>query len=144
MSHGFPTGYFFLRARNGNVLDVAGKSTDAGDKVIAWEKKRHRVDNQVWYAEDGFLINKHSGLVLDIESGKLESGNHICQYTKKPIGEADNQRWGYQNGYIYVLANPDLVLDVAGESEKEGAKIIVWQKKGENDNSNQQWVIENA
>ncbi|RUS28110.1 hypothetical protein BC938DRAFT_482308 [Jimgerdemannia flammicorona] len=49
----------------------------AGAHVIASEKKRHRTDSQVWYADEGFLINKHSSLVLSIESGKYVAGKCI-------------------------------------------------------------------
>jgi hypothetical protein len=35
----------------------------------------------------------------------------IIQYARKP-GLAHNQRWTYQNGYIYPTSAPHLVLDI--------------------------------
>ncbi|RUP51398.1 ricin B lectin domain-containing protein [Jimgerdemannia flammicorona] len=141
MHHGFPQGYFYIRSHTGKVLDVAGASTNSGAHVVAWTKKHHDAGNQLWHVDEGFLINKHSGFVLDIESGKLERDRRICQYEKKWIQEANNQRWGYQDGFIYCLAEPELVLDIRGGSEEDGAEIIVWDRK-HNDNANQKWVLE--
>ncbi|RUS33230.1 hypothetical protein BC938DRAFT_472489 [Jimgerdemannia flammicorona] len=57
----------------------------AGTYIIAYTKQQH--------SEDGFLINKHSGLVLDIESGQLEADRRICQYHKHMKADyQDNQR----------------------------------------------------
>jgi hypothetical protein len=35
----------------------------------------------------------------------------IIQYARKP-GLAHNQRWTYQNGYIFPTSAPHLVLDI--------------------------------
>ncbi|RUP48252.1 hypothetical protein BC936DRAFT_144788 [Jimgerdemannia flammicorona] len=87
----------------------------AGTYIIAYTKQQHHAENWVWHSEDGFLINKHSGLVLDIESGQLEADRRICQYHKHTKADyQDNQRFGYQDSYIYVLANPELVLHIRG------------------------------
>lgn len=81
--------------------------------------------------EEGFLINKKSGLgnhllyhhviyrelstiyttVIDIRGGNIEREKLIIQYARKP-GLAHNQRWSYQNGYIFPSSAPHLVLDI--------------------------------
>ncbi|KAG1446551.1 hypothetical protein G6F46_011587 [Rhizopus delemar] len=125
---GFPNGqYFFIKSRaNGKVLDVyMGETTDDSNIIIWPQKPDDDNDNQLWRAEDGFLINKRSQLVMDIRGGDLK---------------AHNQRFGYRDGYIYCLADPRLVLDIRGGGSKEGTKIILYKRK-ESDNQNQLWTI---
>lgn len=61
--------------------------------------------------EDGFLINKKSGLVVDIRGGDIKKDKLLIQYARKP-GLAYNQRWKYQDGYIFPEAAPHLVVDI--------------------------------
>lgn len=57
------------------------------------------------------------------------------------IADAQNQRWGYQRGYIYVLSDPHMVLDIRGNSTLDGARIILHHKKFGYENSNQLWDL---
>lgn len=41
----------------------------------------------------------------------IERDKVIIQYARKP-GLAHNQRWTYENGYIFPTAAPNLVLDI--------------------------------
>ncbi|RUS14404.1 hypothetical protein BC937DRAFT_93875, partial [Endogone sp. FLAS-F59071] len=105
----FSQGYFFIRSRqNGKILDIK----DGSSKV-------ENFDN-------------------DNRSGKLVPERSICQYERKWIYKAQSQRWGYENGFIYCLANPDLVLDTRGGKDSDGAEIIVYDRKYEV-NSYQMW-----
>ncbi|RUS14907.1 ricin B lectin domain-containing protein [Endogone sp. FLAS-F59071] len=138
------SGYFFIRSRqNGKVLDVEGGSSDAGVRICIWPKKDYDNDNQLWKFEEGFLVNKRSGLVIDIQSGELAPDRNICQYDRKWVQEANNQRWGYEDGFIYCRARPDLVLDIRGGDDSDGTEVIVYNKKYE-DNYNQKWEVEKA
>lgn len=80
---------------------------------------------------------------MDIESGNLVPDNKICQYDRKWAQEAYNQKWGYDNGFIYCTSNPDLVLDIRGANDSDGTEVIVYNKKYE-DNYNQLWDTERA
>ncbi|CEP12062.1 hypothetical protein [Parasitella parasitica] len=108
--------------------------------LVIWPRKpENDWDNQLWRAEDGFLINKKSGLVMDIRGGNLQSDSQIVQYERK-ITMAHNQRWGFRDGFIYCLADPRLVLDIKGGSDKNGTEVILYKRKDKN-NQNQQWTI---
>ncbi|KAI8997553.1 ricin B lectin domain-containing protein [Pilobolus umbonatus] len=142
---GFPTNqYFFIKScGNDCVLDVYMGETTINSNIITWPKKPYGdQENQLWRCENGFLLNKKSGLVLDVRGGDLQSDKPIVQYTRK-ITMAHNQRFGFRDGYIYCLADPRLVLDVKKGSKKDGAKVILYKRK-DADHSNQQWVIEIA
>ncbi|KAI8991560.1 ricin B lectin domain-containing protein, partial [Mycotypha africana] len=95
----------------------------------------------LWRWENGYLINKKSGLVMDIRGGNLLSDSYIVQYDRK-MTQAHNQRWGYRDGYIYCLADPRLVLDIRGGGHKEGTRICLYTRKDSDDNENQQWIVE--
>ncbi|SAM02374.1 hypothetical protein [Absidia glauca] len=133
MSSGFPENtYFYIKTSTGqNVVDVHQGSID---------KTGEDSDNQLWRFENGFLINKKSDLVLDIEGGDLKVEKKILQYDRKHT-RAHNQRWGYRDGFVYIRADPRIVLDIKGEDEDEGTKVITFKRKLE-DNADQQWIIE--
>ncbi|RCH92962.1 hypothetical protein CU098_011035, partial [Rhizopus stolonifer] len=109
----FPSGYFYIKSRNsGKVVDVDGASRKNDAKILIWPPKHNDDrDNQLCH-KDGFIVNKCSGKVLDVRGGPLVEDAWICQYDRKLVSEAQNQRWGYHEGYIYPLAEPHLVLDV--------------------------------
>ncbi|SAM06504.1 hypothetical protein [Absidia glauca] len=93
------------------------------------------------FIEDGFLINKHSGKVIDIRGGPIVEGARIIQYSQKVMADAQNQRWGYNKGYLYVLSDPRFVLDVRGLAD--GARLVLQHKKYALDpaNQNQLWDL---
>lgn len=78
---------------------------------------------------------------MDVRGGPLTDGAWICQYDRKLIAEAQNQRWGYDNGYLYVLADPHMVLDVKNGSTLDGTRVILYHKKLGHDNINQLWDL---
>ncbi|KAI8888888.1 carbohydrate-binding module family 13 protein, partial [Backusella circina FSU 941] len=137
---GFPSGqYFYIQSViNGAVLDVAGASTKANAEVVLYEKKTGDNDNQLWYADDGFLVNKKSNMVLDVRGGSMKSEAVIIQYDRK-----NQKKFSYGNGFIYPTANHELVLDIKGEGKKDGTNIILYKRK-QNKNDNQQWTLVSA
>ncbi|KAF7725280.1 hypothetical protein EC973_000290 [Apophysomyces ossiformis] len=139
----FPEGYFYIRSRHsGKVVDVDGASTKNDGKILLWTPKHNDDrDNQLWYYEDGFLVNKHSGKVLDVRGGPIVDNAWICQYDRKLLLDAHNQRWGYRDGHIYVLAEPHMVLDVKGGHTTDGTRLILHHKKYPVDTSNQLWDL---
>lgn len=76
-----------------------------------------------------------------MRGGPLVDNALICQYDRKMIVDAHNQRWGYNKGYIYVLSDPHMVLDVRGNHLIDGTRIILHHKKFGYENINQLWDL---
>ncbi|RUS19178.1 hypothetical protein BC937DRAFT_87893 [Endogone sp. FLAS-F59071] len=72
MTEEFPEGYFFIKShKNGMVLDVEEASKQhfnvdlrlqINARVIVWPQKFRDNANQLWSHDNGFIINKCSGL----------------------------------------------------------------------------------
>ncbi|ORX62598.1 ricin B-like lectin [Hesseltinella vesiculosa] len=141
---GFPeNAYFYIKsASSGNVLDINEGLLTKGTKLIIWEKKQGEdADNQLWkYEGDGFLVNKKSNLVMDIDGGDLKIEKKIQQFDRKTT-QTHNQRWGFRDGFVYCKADPRIVLDVKGGDDTEGTRVISYKRKLD-DNVNQQWILE--
>lgn len=86
-------------------------------------------------------MSKCSGKVIDVRGGPLVDNALICQYDRKLIAEAQNQRWGYEDGFIYTLADPHMVLDVRNNQTADGTRVILHHKKFGYDSSNQLWDL---
>ncbi|KAG0240690.1 hypothetical protein BGW41_006773, partial [Actinomortierella wolfii] len=151
----FPTGWFYIKsAVTGLVIDVEhGLFTDPMKAGARAEMNHQKIDNsdgrhsllelQLWRYDRGFLINRRTGLVLDIQGGSLKAGARVCQWQRKSGKEAQNQHWFYENGYIANVYNSRLVLDIDGDGSRDGAKIAVGERKLTN-NADQQWLLEEA
>ncbi|KAI8066567.1 ricin B lectin domain-containing protein [Gongronella butleri] len=141
---GFPeNNYFFIVSPvTGKVIDVHQGLLEKGTKLVIWEKKEGEdAKNQLWrYEQGGFIVNKKSGLVIDLDGGDLRADKKIQQFDRKAT-MAHNQRWGYRDGFIYCKADPRIVLDIKNGNDDEGTRIISWKRKLE-ENANQQWAVE--
>ncbi|KAI9246897.1 ricin B lectin domain-containing protein [Phascolomyces articulosus] len=142
----FPEGYFYIRSRqNGKVIDVDGGYTKNDTKILIWTPKHNEDrDNQLWYYQDGFIINKNSGKVLDVRGGAIKDNAPIIQYDRKLVVDAQNQMWGYKgrDGMIYLLSDPQMVLDIRGGLTEDGSKVILYHRKlALEHNLNQQWDL---
>ncbi|KAJ8656887.1 hypothetical protein O0I10_007484 [Lichtheimia ornata] len=136
----FPEGFFFIRCKaKPMALDVYGGGMLNDFNIIIWPQKMVDSINQLWMHEDGFLINRKSGLVLDIRGGDIKRDKAIIQYARKP-GLAHNQRWKYQDGFISSAASPHLVLDIRGGDHKEAAQVFLNHKDATS--PTQQWLIQ--
>ncbi|KAG2202319.1 hypothetical protein INT47_010767 [Mucor saturninus] len=120
-----------MDVNNGSMLNDA--------TIIIWPQKMIDSINQLWMHEEGFLINKKSGLVLDIRGGTIEREKVIIQYARKP-GLAHNQRWSYRDGYISSTSAPHLVLDIRGGDYKNGNTVFLNSKNIHS--QTQQWIIQ--
>ncbi|KAI9274744.1 ricin B lectin domain-containing protein [Phascolomyces articulosus] len=135
----FPEGFFFIRCKaTEKAMDVNEGGMLNDFPIIIWPQKMVDSINQLWMHEDGFLINRKSGLVLDIRGGDIKKDKAIIQYARKP-GLAHNQRWKYKDGYIFPAAAPTLVLDVRGGELKDAASIFLNIKTN---SPTQQWLIQ--
>ncbi|KAI8978005.1 hypothetical protein BDB01DRAFT_907646 [Pilobolus umbonatus] len=136
----FPQGYFYILSRkNGFALDVADKQGREDSGVIVWSQKFQDNDTQLWAYDDGRIINKSSGLVLDINSSAFKKDKTIVQKKRKPVRQS--QEWIFDQGFICSKEYPTLVLDIKGDSSKDGAPILLYKRK-ESDNLNQLWQFE--
>ncbi|KAG2234117.1 hypothetical protein INT48_000294 [Thamnidium elegans] len=136
----FPDGFFFIRCKHQPfAMDVNMGSMLNDASIIIWPQKMVDSINQLWMHEEGFLINKKSGLVIDIKGGGIEREKLIIQYARKP-GLAQNQRWTYRDGYICSSSAPHLVLDIRGGEYKNGNNIYLNAKNLHS--QTQQWIIQ--
>ncbi|ORX62746.1 hypothetical protein DM01DRAFT_356040 [Hesseltinella vesiculosa] len=124
------------------VLDVALDSLKQAAKICVWSKKAGKeAANQLWMYDNGYIINKHSGLVLDVQGGLLKSDTQIIQYKRKMTEDAHNQVWCYrEDGIIYPRIDPNLVLDIRGNWTKPGTVVLLYERKFK-DNDNQLWDL---
>ncbi|KAI8646075.1 ricin B lectin domain-containing protein [Parasitella parasitica] len=139
----FPTGWFYIQSKCSHkmVLDVSADSLKAAAKIVVYPKKAKDIDNQLWMYDNGYIINKNSGMVLDVQGGPLESDKQIIQYKRKMVEDAENQRWYYrEDGVIYPQTNPNLVLDIRGNWTKPGTVVLLYDRKYV-DNENQLWDL---
>ncbi len=152
------TWYYLQFEHSGKVLDSKGSSND-GVTVIQSDIERNK-DSQAWklvYADNKhfFLFNKGNGKVLEVPSGKKDSGVEIT--TVKQMVEIignnlfnkryqNYQQWSLEkvisltnNGQpiksnYFQLPNrlTNKYLDVFGIKKEAGTKIIQWDRGGGN------------
>jgi endonuclease/exonuclease/phosphatase family metal-dependent hydrolase len=85
------------------------------------------------------LVNRSSGLCLDIWNARLEPGTRVAQWH---CSGADWQRWQHDphSGLIRSKAHPGLCLDNGGHVG-DGADVMVWTCTG---NANQRFDVDAA
>ncbi|KAF9345813.1 hypothetical protein BGX26_002705, partial [Mortierella sp. AD094] len=162
----FPTSWFYIKsAASGLVVDIEhGYFTDPMKAGARAEMNHQKIDNgdgrhsllelQLWRYEAGFLINRRTGFVLDIQGGTLKLAARVVQWQRKTgkasiasefdsiqFNDARNQHWFYENGFIANVYNSRLVLDIDGDGSKDGAKIAIGERKA-TANADQQWILE--
>ncbi|KAF9904817.1 hypothetical protein EC991_002321, partial [Linnemannia zychae] len=149
----FPTSWFYIKsAASGLVVDIehgyftdpmkAGARAEMNHQKIDQGDGRHSLlELQLWRYEAGYLINRRTGFVLDIQGGTLKLNARVIQWQRKAGQEARNQHWFYENGFIANVYNSRLVLDIDGDGSKDGAKIAVGERKA-TANNDQQWLLE--
>ncbi|KAI8994868.1 hypothetical protein BDB01DRAFT_774382 [Pilobolus umbonatus] len=154
-NNNFPLGYFYIVSKlSGLVMDLRDpENATVLTKIIMAEKKptSPERDSQLWIHQNGFLTNKLSGLVLDVnraESFKaiFTRENRLYLDRMKEPEEAVDQRFGYdpENGYIYTLSNPESVAHILHEDTKVDTRVIIHSRKPAEKALNQQWTFELA
>ncbi|KAI9263318.1 hypothetical protein BDA99DRAFT_509932 [Phascolomyces articulosus] len=157
--NGFPIGYFYIVSKmNGLVADLRGDPETAapGTKIIMAHKQEESPerDSQLWIHQNGYLTNKATGLVLDINPAE----SFIAIFTKEKRMyldgmkvDANDQRFGYESdpGYIYQLSDPKNVVDIRHELSEVDARLMIYKRKqypssedGKETKKNQLWEIE--
>ncbi|RGB24651.1 Carbohydrate-Binding Module Family 13 protein [Rhizophagus diaphanus] len=150
--------YWIIAEHSGKVLEVEGGSFSNSAKIIQYNKKSEDdpgVGTQLWYFDGKFIVNKRSGLVLDVYESKIQNGTlmsiywfithlvysaRIIQFTTH-AAPAVNQEWNYdyENNTINLRSDPSFVLEVKDASKDDWAPIIL-QKK--NDGQNQRFTLQ--
>ncbi|ORX62203.1 hypothetical protein DM01DRAFT_1365466 [Hesseltinella vesiculosa] len=148
----FPIGYFYIVSRlNGLVLDIAQLEHEQKPVILTAEKKTNHAerDTQLFIEKEGFLTNKSSGYVLDVD----KAGTFKAIFTgeqrlfldhMKEEDEAHDQRFGYDGKCIFTLSNPDIVLDIRKAEKEAGARVMVYDRKKDEEAPNQMWEFELA
>ncbi|GAA3992484.1 hypothetical protein GCM10022247_09540 [Allokutzneria multivorans] len=92
----------FVNKNSGKCLDVYDRSLERGMQAIQWACRSAGEPNQRWHREwvDASrgvfkLVNRNSGLCLDVERSSSEDGAHLHQWDC--IVNAPNQNWVLKN-----------------------------------------------
>lgn len=142
------TQYFFIQtALDDRVLDL-GTATDgstAGNPIAVVNPRRTTDnDSQLWlFAPTGHLINKQTGMVLDLYGGLAVDQRPIIVFPGRD-GADSNQRWTLSPaGELVSQADTGMVLDVYGAESAPGTRVILFHRKtGANDDrTNQTWRL---
>lgn len=138
--------YHFIRnMASGKVLDIEGGSTQEGAAVILWDKRDHDNDNQLWKFTEGLIVNKKSGLSLEItmdKSGSITIGKGRIVQAAKREPAADRQRWKYNDEHqlLSFLGEDELCLSGAkGDVQTPGNNLVINFVDG---TASQQWMFD--
>lgn len=126
----FPVGYFFIRnVASGQVLDVKDASAQPGASIVLWPRKSSGYDNQLWKYEDGFLVNKASGLVLEVPGyeggGNIGPGTSLVQNTRREPPDSLNQLWAYNYQHLMPYDPKVTLWGQNGDVSTPGTKAVV-------------------
>lgn len=93
---------------------------------------------QLWCFESGYIVNRRTGLVLDVDNFRFKTGTQIIQWSRRSHKNV-NQQWAISDGLIHPKGYPNLVLDV----DAKGTRICLYERK-EIKNLEQRWSFEAA
>lgn len=123
--------------------DVKSASMDVGANVQIWKKNDSEAQEFcIDDVKDGYvrIVNKKSGLVLDVNSAKVKNGTNIQQYE---WNGTKAQLWKMRlNADMTVTFESALdanyVIDVKGGKALNGSNIQLWKHNG---TKAQRWMI---
>jgi len=117
---------------HGKVLDVERSNTNAGARVIVWDKHSPPAPNQLWYRDGQGHIRS---ALNDMALSNTGSGHGIELH---PLSGPRTQ-WTLEGRKIASKAGE--CLDIKGASKDKGAEVISYSYK---DQTNQHWRLENV
>ncbi|WP_194826266.1 RICIN domain-containing protein [Nocardia sp. XZ_19_231] len=140
----FPEDSFYIRNVASNlVVDIEGGSADAGAPAVVWDRKSTGDAHQLWTYDEGFLVNKNSGLVLEVvgyESGSnIAAGTPVAQALRRESPESLNQLWAY-NYQMLMSYDPKVTLTAREGNFTAGTAVVV--DRTERDDPRQQWMFD--
>jgi hypothetical protein len=119
------------------IVGFHGRSVDEVDKLgVVYAPA---VSNAVPAVTATRIINKQSGLCMDIDQANTANGSNVAQWT---CNGGQNQLWSYDetSGLIRSMQDPHYCLDNSG-SYTNNANIMLWACTG---NSNQRFNFDPA
>ncbi|RUS30786.1 DNA-binding protein [Jimgerdemannia flammicorona] len=136
----FPENYFFIVSRSSDcVLQVKHALQESGATIVTAIKVPDddwKHESQIWCSQEGFIVNKHSGMVLCVdEYTKFAYQRHTMDFA---------DRWGFDavDGFIYRLADDSAVLEIQDNGKVEGAHVILSHIKLGKEALNQKWFLQ--
>ena len=116
-------------------LDVPESSTSSRYPIQGWNCNSG--ENQQWSYKNGTLINRRSGLCLDIKNNEIQNGAHVGQY--QCITNARNQQWVYNyNKTLTSPLAPGKCLELLGGNAVNGTQTVIWDC---NNADHQKWTV---
>ncbi|WP_406234064.1 RICIN domain-containing protein [Nocardia sp. NBC_01009] len=140
----FPEGFFYIRSvYSGLVVDIEDGSTAEGTQAIVWHQKSSSSANQLWKYDDGFLVNKNSGLVLEVVGyeggGSIAPGTPVAQALRRERPESLNQLWAY-NRRMLMPYDPKVTLSARDGNFAPGTEVVV--DTAQMNDPRQEWMLE--
>ncbi|CAG8501603.1 10659_t:CDS:2 [Paraglomus occultum] len=136
---GFPSGWFYIKSQlNNHILEPTLMSVN-NDATIVIKEQRFGLDadSQLWSFDDGFLVNKASGKVLELKGGYIRRlhWTYLCQWDRRSSPAPPAQLWHTSNNFISTKVADNFVIEIMDNS------VVVWKQK-DGDNLNQKWTFE--
>ena len=122
-----PSGY--------QITGFHGRSGDEVDKLgVVYTPRQSIVPGAASYFQ---IVNRNSGLCMDINNANMASGTNVQQWT---CNGGNWQKWSYDaaTGLIRSLQDPRYCLDNGG-SYSDGANVQIWACSG---NANQRFMLD--
>ncbi|KAG0088036.1 hypothetical protein BGZ92_006692 [Podila epicladia] len=145
--------WFYIKSKDsGLVLDVdhgfGNDHTMCGATIGLSHQKLYSssachplLELQLWRLESGYIVNRCTGLVLDVEAFLFKAGTSVIQFSRNEPEKNANQQWAVTNGFIHPKSCPNLILDVRGNRARHGARIGLSECDG-NSTWDQRWSFE--
>ncbi|KAG0344402.1 hypothetical protein BG005_001861 [Podila minutissima] len=149
----FQDKWFYIKSKaSGLVIDVDhgfGRDHTMGKTLIGLNHQKlynssachPLLELQLWRLENGYIVNRLSGMVLDVDNSEFKTGGKIMQWIHNEPENSANQQWAVSNGFIHLKGHPNLVLDVRGNSTYDGAYIGLGERNEKNI-LDQRWSFE--
>ncbi|KAF9344131.1 hypothetical protein BGX34_005967 [Mortierella sp. NVP85] len=145
--------WVYIKSKVSNlVLDVekgflkdplkAGARLELNDQMLHPSDAQPSIELQLWRFDDGYIVNRRSGLVLDIQGGVLRAGTRLVQSARKIGRDGMEQQWAVDNGLIRLKSNAAFVIAVDGDATRAGTKVTIQERRDFNDS--QRWSFEVA
>jgi hypothetical protein len=118
------------------IVGLHGRSGDEVDRLGLIYAPRSSVSGPASYVS---LVNRASGLCLDVNGGEMAAGTDVLQWT---CTGADWQKWSHdrRTGLLRSKQDPRFCLDNAGTFDN-GATLMIWPCTG---NANQRFDLDAA
>ena len=132
-----PLGYKVTVFQDDNFAGSNKVYSDTQPQLVTWND---RISSIIIEEAKYYIVNKHSGLVLDIEGNNRNNGGNIIQWTKNGGNNQQFKAVRLSSGhYKLVSALHGKVMDVDNNSKDNGANVHMWDDNG---GANQQWTID--